>query len=137
MLKVSSNPHTVQWPYLVGAIAGGDRENANETGKEFQRRLFEEAGLEPPSGGVFEGLYTADFFIKFLTYMSQQAYFPEYRTALPIIGKDGDLANVQPNSAAAGHVTRRPAAPAALAPGIHCMSTKRSPDSSSFPMVVS
>jgi serine-type D-Ala-D-Ala carboxypeptidase/endopeptidase (penicillin-binding protein 4) len=104
MLKVSSTPHTVQWPYLVGAIAGGDRENAKETGREFQRRMFEKAGLEPPHGGDFEGLYTADFFIKFLTYMSQQAYFPEYRNALPIMGIDGSLAHVQPNSPAAGHV---------------------------------
>src|SRR5262245_17124569 len=104
MLKLSSNPHTVEWPYRVGAIAGGDRENAKETGKEFQRRLFERIGLEPPSGGVFEALYTADFFIRFLTYMSQQSYFPEYLTALPIMGVDGGLANVQPNSPAAGHV---------------------------------
>jgi D-alanyl-D-alanine carboxypeptidase/D-alanyl-D-alanine-endopeptidase (penicillin-binding protein 4) len=104
MLKVSSNPHTVQWPYLVGAIAGGDRENAKETGKEFQRMLFEKAGLDSPGGVDFQGLYTANFFIKFLTYMSQQSYFPEYRNALPIMGVDGSLAAVQPNSPAAGHV---------------------------------
>jgi D-alanyl-D-alanine carboxypeptidase/D-alanyl-D-alanine-endopeptidase (penicillin-binding protein 4) len=105
MLKVGSNPHTIQWPYLVGAIAGGDSENAKETGNEFQRRLFEKAGLVPPSGGdVFAGEYSADFFVKFLTYMSQQSYFPEYRTALPIMGKDGELINFQPNSPAAGHV---------------------------------
>src|SRR5262245_8052467 len=117
MLKLSSNPHTVQWPYLVGAIAGGDRENAKETGKEFQRRLFEKVGLEPPGGGVFEGLYTADFFIKFLTYMSQQSYFPEYRTALPIMGKDGGLADVQPNSPAAGHVYAKTGSAGSFGPG--------------------
>jgi serine-type D-Ala-D-Ala carboxypeptidase/endopeptidase (penicillin-binding protein 4) len=117
MLKVSSNPHTVQWPYLVGAIAGGDRENAKDTGNQFQRRLFEEAGLNPPSGGVFGGLYTADFFIKFLTYISQQPYFPEYRTALPIMGKDGSLANVQPNSPAAGHVYAKTGSGGSLGPG--------------------
>ena len=117
MLKVSSNPHTIQWPYLVGAIAGGERENAKETGKEFQRRLFEKVGLEPPSGDVFEGLYTADFFIKFLTYMSQQSYFPEYLTALPIMGKDGGLANVQPNSPAAGHVYAKTGSGGSLGPG--------------------
>jgi serine-type D-Ala-D-Ala carboxypeptidase/endopeptidase (penicillin-binding protein 4) len=31
MLKLSSNPHTVQWPYLVGAIAGADPENARSS----------------------------------------------------------------------------------------------------------
>src|SRR5262249_52538831 len=117
MLKVSSNPHTVQWPYLVGAIAGGDRENAKETGKEFQRRLFEKVGLEPPGGGIFEGLYTADFFIRFLTYMSEQSYFPKYRTALPIMGKDGGLADVQRDSPAAGHVSAKTGSGGSLGPG--------------------
>jgi D-alanyl-D-alanine carboxypeptidase/D-alanyl-D-alanine-endopeptidase (penicillin-binding protein 4) len=117
MLKVSSNPHTVQWPYLVGAIAGGDRENAKVTGEEFQRRLFEKAGLNPPSGGVFGSLYSADFFTRFLTYMSAQPYFAEYRTALPIMGKDGSLANVQPNSPAAGHVYAKTGSGGSLGPG--------------------
>lgn len=107
MLKLSSNPHTVHFPYLVGAIAGHDKETAKQTGIEFQKRLFEKAGLDPNggnSGGDFEGRYSADFFNGFLAYMSQQASFPKYLTALPIMGRDGSLANVQVNSPAAGHV---------------------------------
>jgi len=107
MLKVSSNPHTIQIPYLVGAIAGRDKENAKKTGNEFQQRLFEKAGLDAPagnSGGDFGEKYSPDFFIKFLTYMSRQPYFPKYLDALPIMGKDGSLAQVQANSPAAGHV---------------------------------
>jgi serine-type D-Ala-D-Ala carboxypeptidase/endopeptidase (penicillin-binding protein 4) len=107
MLKLSSNPHTVQFPYLVGAIAGHDRENAKRTGMEFQRRLFEKAGLDLTDwdpGDDFGRRYSADFFIKFLTYMSQQSYFPKYLNALPIMGVDGSLADVQVNSPAAGHV---------------------------------
>jgi serine-type D-Ala-D-Ala carboxypeptidase/endopeptidase (penicillin-binding protein 4) len=107
MLKVSSNPHTVQFPYLVGAIAGRDRENAKKTGNEFQQKLFQKAGLVPAggnSGGDFGEKYSPDFFIRFLTYMSQQPYFRKYLGALPIMGKDGSLAQVQVNSPAAGHV---------------------------------
>jgi PBP4 family serine-type D-alanyl-D-alanine carboxypeptidase len=106
MLKVSSNPHTVHFPYLVGAIAGRDKENAKKTGNEFQQRLFEKAGLDPVgnSGGDFGEKYSPDFFIKFLTFMSRQPDFPKYLTALPIMGKDGSLANVQANSPAVGHV---------------------------------
>jgi D-alanyl-D-alanine carboxypeptidase/D-alanyl-D-alanine-endopeptidase (penicillin-binding protein 4) len=107
MLKVSSNPHTVQFPYLVGAIAGRDRENAKKTGHEFQRKLFENAGLDQAGGnsaGDLGGKYSPDSFIRFLTYMSQQPYFPKYLAALPIMGRDGSLAQVQVKSPAAGHV---------------------------------
>jgi serine-type D-Ala-D-Ala carboxypeptidase/endopeptidase (penicillin-binding protein 4) len=99
MLKVSSNPHTITFPYIVGAIAGHDRENAKRAGMEFQRRLFERAGVDLSGWDQETGRYNADFFVKFLTYMLQQPYFPKYRNALPILGVDGQL-----DSPAAGHI---------------------------------
>jgi D-alanyl-D-alanine carboxypeptidase/D-alanyl-D-alanine-endopeptidase (penicillin-binding protein 4) len=91
----------------VGAIAGRDKENAKKKGNELQQKLFQKAGLDPAggnSGGDFGEKYSPDFFIRFLTYMSQQPYFRKYLGALPIMGKDGSLAQVQVNSPAAGHV---------------------------------
>ena len=108
MLKLSSNPHTLQFPYLVGAIAGHDKESAQKTGKELQQKLFEKAGVDPagtkPGSELGGDKYSADAFIQFLTYMAQQPYYPKYLRALPIMGKDGSLAKVQVNSPAAGHV---------------------------------
>jgi len=107
MLKVSSNPHTVHFPYLVGAIAGRDKENAKKTGNEIQSKLFEKAGLNLSAGHSeddFGERYSAESFIRFLTYISQQPYFPKYRAALPTLGRDGSLARVQASSPAAGHV---------------------------------
>lgn len=108
MLKLSSNPQTLHWPYLVGAIAGHDKETAYGTGKEFQQRLFAKAGVAPagtkPGEGLGSDRYSADAFIQFLTYMAQQRYFAEYRRALPVMGRDGSLCKVQVNSPAAGHV---------------------------------
>jgi serine-type D-Ala-D-Ala carboxypeptidase/endopeptidase (penicillin-binding protein 4) len=98
MLKVSSNPHTITFPYLVGAIAGHDSENAKKTGLEFQRRLFERAGVDLTGWDPENERFTADFFVKFLTHMLQQPYFPEYRNALPISGID----------TAAGHIYAKP-----------------------------
>jgi serine-type D-Ala-D-Ala carboxypeptidase/endopeptidase (penicillin-binding protein 4) len=120
MLKVSSNPHTITFPYLVGAIAGHDKENAKRTGMEFQRRLFERAGVDltgwdPESD--FENRYSADFFTQFLTHMLQQSYFPKYLNALPIMGVDGSLADVQVNSPAAGHVYAKTGTAASLGAG--------------------
>jgi PBP4 family serine-type D-alanyl-D-alanine carboxypeptidase len=86
MLQVSSNPHAVTFPYLVGAIAGHDSENAKMAGLEFQRRLFERAGVDLTGWDQENERFTADLFTKFLTYMLQQPYFPEYRNVLPISG---------------------------------------------------
>lgn len=99
MLKLSSNPHTITFPYLVGAIAGHDSENAKSTGLEFQQRLFERAGVDLNGWDPENGTFTPDFFIKFLTYMIQQPYFPIYRNDLPILGVDEPL-----DSPAAGHI---------------------------------
>ncbi len=102
-LKVSSNLHTAMFPYLVGAIAKHDKENARRIGDECQRRLFEQAGIEAAAVNA-EGKSSADTFVKFLTYMSRQQYFRQYMRALPVMGRDGSLAHIQVNSPAAGHV---------------------------------
>ncbi|WP_434441784.1 D-alanyl-D-alanine carboxypeptidase/D-alanyl-D-alanine endopeptidase [Lentzea sp. E54] len=102
MLKVSSNPHTAYWPYLVGAIAGHDRETPKATGDRYQREIFERAGVDPDEGA--DDRYTSDFFVQFLTYMSRQRYFTSYRNALPIMGRDGTIGHVLPDSPAAGRV---------------------------------
>lgn len=102
MLKLSSNVHTVYFPYLVGAIAGQDPVTAEATGARYQRALFEQAGLDPDDPA--NGGYTADFFVGFLSHMAQQPYFTAYRDALPIMGRDGTLADIEPDSPAAGRV---------------------------------
>lgn len=104
MLKVSSNVHTVCFPYLVGAIAGEDARKAKQRGEEFQSRLFQQAGLDPHPPGASDVRYTPDFFLGFLRHMARQRYFRHFYRALPIMGKDGTLADIQVDSPAAGHV---------------------------------
>jgi D-alanyl-D-alanine carboxypeptidase/D-alanyl-D-alanine-endopeptidase (penicillin-binding protein 4) len=99
MLKTSSNVHTAMWEYVDGAIAGHDSANPAAAYGELMTRLFQEAGLDPSPPG-----YTPAFFVIYLAYIARQPYFPLYRDALPIMGKDGDLASVQADSPAAGHV---------------------------------
>ncbi|WP_460402774.1 D-alanyl-D-alanine carboxypeptidase/D-alanyl-D-alanine endopeptidase [Actinophytocola sediminis] len=102
MLKLSSNVHTIYFPYLVGAIAGRDADTPKATGERYQRALFEQAGLNPDEPTA--GEYTADFFVQFLSHMAHQRYFTDYRRALPIMGRDGTLADILPDSPAAGRV---------------------------------
>jgi D-alanyl-D-alanine carboxypeptidase/D-alanyl-D-alanine-endopeptidase (penicillin-binding protein 4) len=104
MLKVSSNVHTVMWPHVVGSIAGHDSENPVAAYEELRGRLLRRAGLDPNPPGSSEGRYTADYFVTFLAHLRKQPYFPEYRSALPILGRDGSLANIEVGSPAAGHV---------------------------------
>ncbi|OLF10851.1 D-alanyl-D-alanine carboxypeptidase/D-alanyl-D-alanine-endopeptidase [Actinophytocola xanthii] len=102
MLKLSSNVHTVYFPYLVGAIAGADPVTAEATGERYQRALIEQAGLDPDDPA--NGGHTPDFFVGFLSHLARQPYFTAYREALPILGRDGTLADVVPDSPAAGRV---------------------------------
>lgn len=104
MLKVSSNVHTVTWPYLVGAIAGRDSTTPKATYERYRRRLFHAAGLASDPAGAAEGNYSANTFVTFLGHLARRPYFASYRQALPVMGRDGSLAGNQPNSPAAGHV---------------------------------
>ncbi|WP_162606227.1 D-alanyl-D-alanine carboxypeptidase/D-alanyl-D-alanine-endopeptidase [Jiangella asiatica] len=104
MLKLSSNPHTAHWPYVVGAIAGHEHDNPEAVYEEMRSTLFTEAGLDPHPPGSETGLYSPDHFVQFLTHMAGRPYMREYHDGLPIMGVDGTLAHVQVNSPAAGHV---------------------------------
>ncbi len=93
MLKVSSNIHTVMYPYLIGAIAGHDPVSAKATGEAFKGELFAKAGLN--AGLADASRYSPDSFVRFLRYAAQQNYFREHREAMAILGRDGDLAGTQ------------------------------------------
>lgn len=104
MLKVSSNPHTSYFPYLVGAIAGNDPDTPKDYYAAHKRRLFAEAGLDPDAADAPTDLYTPATFNGFLRHMSRRRDFRRFREALPIMGRDGSLADIQPGSPAAGRV---------------------------------
>jgi D-alanyl-D-alanine carboxypeptidase/D-alanyl-D-alanine-endopeptidase (penicillin-binding protein 4) len=100
--KVMSNLHSAHWPYLVGAIAGRDPENAKAVGKAMQRTLQEAAGLDPAH--TEETRYTPEYYLRFLAYLTRQPYFPHFHELLSVMGRSGSLAGVQVDSPAVGHV---------------------------------
>jgi D-alanyl-D-alanine carboxypeptidase/D-alanyl-D-alanine-endopeptidase (penicillin-binding protein 4) len=104
MMKASSNLHTGIFPYVYGAIAGNKKDDAKLAGDKLKRDLFRKAGLDPEAPGISEDKFTPEFFVKFLAYIMRQPYFAKFRDALPIMGKDGSLSQVQVNLPAAGHV---------------------------------
>ena len=110
-LKVSQNLHASMWPYLLGALVRHAKTDIAQAGFDVENEFLSKAGLDlsgasqsDGAGGAQGGAYTPNFVIDYLKYMSTQKDYPLFLNALPILGKDGTLWNVQPASPAAGHV---------------------------------
>jgi D-alanyl-D-alanine carboxypeptidase/D-alanyl-D-alanine-endopeptidase (penicillin-binding protein 4) len=108
-LKVSQNLHASMMPFVVGALGAQAKDNIDQKGFDLEHALLEKAGLDLSAASQSDGaggaaLYTPDFMVHFLEHMSKQPYFDGYYRALPILGKDGTLWDIQVNSPAAGHV---------------------------------
>ena len=99
------------WPYLLGALVRHAKTDIAQAGLDVENEFLSKAGLDlsgasqsDGAGGAQGGAYTPNFVIDYLKYMSTQKDYPLFLNALPILGKDGTLWNIQPASPAAGHV---------------------------------
>jgi PBP4 family serine-type D-alanyl-D-alanine carboxypeptidase len=106
-LKVSQNLHASMTPRVVKAVrAPGD---TSKTGFDLEHDFLQRAGLDLTGAQQADGAggdahFSPSFVVSYLAYMSQQKDSAIFRGALPILGKDGTLWNIQPSSPAAGHV---------------------------------
>ena len=106
-LKVSQNLHASMGPFLLGALVA--HEGTAKAGFAQERRFLTQAGLDLTGASQSDGAggsahFTPDFMVHFLAYMATRKDFPVYYAALPVLGRDGTLWNIQVNSPAAGHV---------------------------------
>ena len=106
-LKVSQNLHASATPFIVKAILA--RDDTAKTGFDLERDFLERAGLDlggaqQTDGAGGDARYSPDFMVHYLEYMSKQASFDAFFRALPVLGRDGTLWNIQTASPAAGHV---------------------------------
>jgi D-alanyl-D-alanine carboxypeptidase/D-alanyl-D-alanine-endopeptidase (penicillin-binding protein 4) len=106
-LKVSHNLHASATPFLLGALVGhkGDA----ETGFDEIRKFLETTGADVTGASQSDGAgadahFTPDFMVHYLAFMSRQPAARVFHDALPILGTDGTLWNIQTKSAAVGHV---------------------------------
>lgn len=106
-LKVSQNLHASVIPRVLKAIrAPGD---TGKTGFDLEHDFLQRAGLDLTGAQQADGAggnahFSPSFMVSYLAYMSQQKDSAIFRGALPILGKDGTLWNIQTTSPAAGHV---------------------------------
>jgi len=106
-LKVSQNLHASMGPFLLGALLAHD--GSAKAGFAEERRFMKQAGLDLSGASQSDGAggsahFTPDFMVHFLSYMAGQKDFSQYYAALPVLGRDGTLWNIQVESPAAGHV---------------------------------
>jgi len=106
-LKVSQNLHASMTPRVLKAVvAPGD---TAKTGFDLEHDFLQRAGMDLTGAQQADGAggdahFSPSFMVSYLAYMSQQKDSAIFRGALPILGKDGTLWNIQPSSPAAGHV---------------------------------
>lgn len=110
-LKVSQNLHASMMPYLLGAVVGKASNHMLKSGFALEHAFLVSGGLDTNgasqgdgAGGAISAYFTPDFMVHYLAFMSTQKDFAVFHAALPILGRDGTLYNVQTDSPAAGKV---------------------------------
>jgi len=107
-LKVSQNLHASTIPYVLGAVLA--REGSARAGFAKERDFLRDtlgldiSGASQGDGAGGSAHFTPSFMVRFLAAMAKRADFQKYFTALPVLGRDGTLWNIQTDSPAAGNV---------------------------------
>jgi D-alanyl-D-alanine carboxypeptidase/D-alanyl-D-alanine-endopeptidase (penicillin-binding protein 4) len=105
-LKVSQKHHPSSMPVLLGALRG---HHTVSTGFDVERGFLTSLGLDLTGAQQADGAggdahFTPAFMVNYLTAMHKRPDHEVFMHALPILGRDGTLFNIQPESPAAGHV---------------------------------
>lgn len=110
-LKVSQNLHASMTPFLLGALVGHATSDWEQAGFNAEHDFLQKLGLDlsgasqaDGAGGARSAFYTPDFIVSYLQAMTKQPNFQQFHDALPILGRDGTLWNIQTENPAAGHV---------------------------------
>lgn len=110
-LKVSQNLHASMTPYILGAVVGHKTSEIDQAGFDLEHDFLTKAGLDltgasqgDGAGGAQSAFYTPDFMVHYLAYMATRPDFDVFYRALPVLGRDGTLWNIQTQSPAAGQV---------------------------------
>lgn len=110
-LKVSQNLHASMMPYILGAVLAHAAKDIDQAGFDEERAFLQKAGLDlsgasqaDGAGGAESAFFTPDFMVHYLAFLSKQPDFQDFYDALPVLGRDGTLWNIEVNSPAAGHV---------------------------------
>jgi D-alanyl-D-alanine carboxypeptidase len=107
ILKVSQNLHASMMPYLLASLIA--KKEVPQSGFDLIREYLSKAKLNVDGASQGDGAggsanFTPEFMTNYLAYMSEGKNAQIFHEALPILGKDGTLFQIQTESPAAGHV---------------------------------
>jgi PBP4 family serine-type D-alanyl-D-alanine carboxypeptidase len=107
LLKVSQNLHASMMPYLFSSLIA--KKDAPQSGFDLMHDFLSKGSLDLSGASQSDGAggsahFTPAFMVSYLKWMSSNRSFEAFRNALPILGRDGTLFQIQVNSKAAGHV---------------------------------
>src|SRR5438067_6072530 len=106
-LKVSQNLHASMTPLILAAMLAP--KDSDRTGFDLEHDFLTRAGLDLSGAQQADGAggnahFSPEFMVSYLSYMSKQKDFQIFYDALPILGRDGTLFDIQTQSPAAGKV---------------------------------
>jgi D-alanyl-D-alanine carboxypeptidase/D-alanyl-D-alanine-endopeptidase (penicillin-binding protein 4) len=99
-------------PYIIGAVVAKTRgRGALQAGFDAEHDFLQRAGLDlmpagqgDGAGGAPSAFFSPNFMVQYLAYMATRPDTAVFRRALPILGRDGTLWNIQVHTPAAGKV---------------------------------
>jgi PBP4 family serine-type D-alanyl-D-alanine carboxypeptidase len=108
-LKVSQNLHASITPLLLGALL---RKDPGQTGFDLERDFLTAAGLDLSGAQQGDGAggdahFTPAFMVSYLAMMAKRPDAALFQAALPVLGRDGTLVDIQKTAPAAGHVSAK------------------------------
>jgi len=107
VLKTSQNLHASNFPLLLGSLP--EAKDSNRTGFDLENEWLAEAGLDLEGAAQGDGAgarahFSPAFMTRYLSVVASRPWAAAFRDALPILGRDGTLVDIQQESPAAGHV---------------------------------
>ncbi len=108
-LKVSDNLHASLFPYMWAIHVAHAKTDLLKAAFAQEHAFLQRAGLNLHGASQQDGLggfayFTPDFMVHYLAFVSSQPWYPALQRALPILGVDGTLFNIQNQSPAVGKV---------------------------------
>ena len=111
-LKVSDNLHASMLLYAWSVYAAHAQDDYKKAAFAREHQLLTGAGLDLSGASQQDGLgssafFTPDFMVHYLAWARAQSWYPAFHRALPVMGVDGTLFNIQNKSVAKGKVSAK------------------------------
>ena len=107
LLKTSQNLHASNMPFVLGALPVA--RDSGRTGFDLAHGWLERAGLDlngavQGDGAGGDAFFSPAFMSRYLEVIAGRPWAAAFKSALPVLGKDGTLVAIQVNAPAAGKV---------------------------------